>query len=575
MSLLSAALVMAASTRATAQEYTFSTLAGPPELGPGDTDGPGSPASPARFSMPHAGAVDSAGYVYVADSGNHTIRKVTPGGVVTTLAGMAGSSGSADGAGGDARFYYPYGVAVDSAGNVYVADSGNHTIRKVTPGGVVTTLAGMARSAGSADGTGNAARFYCPYGVAVDSAGNVYVGDYNNHTIRKVTSGGVVTTLAGLAGSSGSADGTGSAARFHGPWGVAVDSAGNVYVTDTYNLTIRKVTSSGVVTTLAGLAGSRGSADGTGSAARFNGAYGVAVDSAGTVYVADTGNQTIRKVTPGGVVTTLAGLAGSGGSADGTGSVARFTTPQGVAVDSAGNVYVADSGNHTIRKVTSGGVVTTLAGLAGSQGNTDGLGSVDGPGSLARFYRPRGVAVDSAGNVYVADSYNHTIRKVTPGGVVTTLAGLAGSSGSADGTGSAARFYLPYGVAVDSAGNVYVADTGNSTIRKVTPGGVVTTLAGLAGSSGSADGTGSAARFTGPYGVAADSAGNVYVADVRHTIRKVTPGGVVTTLAGWREAMAAPTARAAPRGSMAQSAWRWTAPATCSWRTPATPRFGR
>ena len=525
--------------------------------------------------------MDSAGNVYVADTYNHTIRKVTPAGVVTTLAGLAGSSGSADGTGANARFYYPYGVAVDSAGNVYVADTCNHTIRKMTPGGVVTTLAGLAGSwaapmarapravllpvwrgggqrgqcvrggyrqphdsegharrggddPGRAGGVlgqrrrhGHHARFYYPYGVAVDSAGNVYVADTSNHTIRKVTPAGVVTTLAGLAGTSGSADGTGTNARFYYPCGVAVDSAGNVYVADTDNHTIRKVTPAGVVTTLAGLAGSYGSADGTGTDARFNHPYGVAVDSAGNVYVADTCNNTIRKVTPAGVVTTLAGLAGSCGSADGTGSTARFYHPCGVAVDSAGNVYVADTCNHTIRKVTPGGVVTTLAGLAGS------AGSADGTGSDARFNYPSGVAVDSAGNVYVADTCNHTIRKVTPGGVVTTLAGLAGSWAAPTARAATRGSTTRRGVAVDSAGNVYVADTYNHTIRKVTPAGVVTTLAGLAGSYGSADGTGTNARFNYPYGVAVDSAGNVYVADSgNHTIRKVTPGGVVTTLAG-------------------------------------------
>jgi len=216
-------------------------------------------------------------------------------------------------------------------------------------------------------------------------------------------------------------------------------------------------------TTLAGMAGSSGSANGTGSAARFNTPYGVAVDSAGNVYVADNGNHTIRKVSAAGVVTTLAGLAGSGGSADGTGSAARFSLPNGVAVDSAGNVYVADFNNHTIRKVTPAGVVTTLAGRAGS------FGSADGTGGAARFIFPTDVAVDSAGNVYVADTGNYAIRKVTAAGVVTTLAGNAGVSGSADGAGSVARFYRPSDVVVDNAGNLYVADSGNNTIRKGVP----------------------------------------------------------------------------------------------------------
>ncbi len=490
----------------------------------GSADGTGSAA---RFSYPSGVAVDSAGNVYVADTYNHTIRKVTSAGVVTTLAGLSGQPGYADGPGSEAQFNFPSGVAVDSAGNVYVADSCNAIIRQVTSAGVVTTLAGLVGNRGIADGTGSEAQFDVPHGVAVDSAGNVYVADSYVSTIRKVTSTGVVTTLAGLASNWGSADGTGNAAWFSFPTGVAVDSAGNVCVADCGNSTIRKVTSAGVVTTLAGLAGQTGSADGTGNAARFNGPGSVAVDSAGNLYVADAYNHTIRKVTSAGVVTTVAGLAGQSGSADGTGSVARFNEPASVAVDSAGNVYVADTQNFTIRKVTSAGVTMTLAGLAGN------WGSADGTGSAAQFDYPRGVAVDSGGNVYVADSRNHTIRKVTSAGVTMTLAGLPGQSGSADGTGSAAQFNWPFGVAVDSAGNVYVADTDNCTIRKVTSAGVVTTLAGLAGQPGSADGTGSAAQFQKPTGVAVDSAGNVYVADTDNcTIRKVTSAGVVTTIGG-------------------------------------------
>ena len=297
------------------------------------------------------------GNVYVADSGNNTIRKVTPAGVVTTLAGLASNNtGSTDGKGSAARFNGPANMAVDTNGNVYLADSGNNTIREVTPEGVVTTLAGLAGHAGSTDGTNSAARFNLPYGVAVDSAGNLYVADALNYTIRKVTPVGtnwVVTTLAGAAGVAGSADGTNRAARFNGPVDTAVDTNGNVYVTDFNNDTIRKVTPAGVVTTLAGLAGSSGSADGTGSAARFYAPIGVAVDKAGNVYVTEYFNYTIREVTPVGtnwVVTTLAGLAGYFAEIDGTGSGARFNNPYAVAVDMAGNVYVGDFSNSTIRK---------------------------------------------------------------------------------------------------------------------------------------------------------------------------------------------------------------------------------
>ena len=528
------------SFRASAQSvytpYTFTTIAGRGG-GAGSADGIGSAA---RFAEPCGVAVDSASNVYVADTGNHTIRKVTSKGVATTLAGLAGSKGSADGTGSMARFCYPEGVAVDKAGNVYVADSLNETIRKVTPEGSVTTLAGLAGSLGSADGKGSEARFNGPQGVAVDLAGNVYVADTINCTIRKITPEGVVTTLAGQVTVSGSKDGKGSAATFGsmfgGPSGVAVDGAGNIYVADKANQTIRKVTPTGVVTTFAGVAGSQGTNDGPVNVALFDDPEGVTVDKSGNVYVADFNNHTIRKVTPKGMVTTLAGLAGSLGCVDGKGRAARFGGipsfgPSGVAVGTDGNIYVADIGNHAIRKVTPDGVVTTLAGSAGGTGSTDGIGTA------ASFRYPGGAAVDREGNVYVADTGNDTIRKMTPQGVVTTLAGLAGQRGSTDGIGSKARFTDPFDVTVDSTGNVYVADQGNDTIRKVTPEGVVTTLAGLAGNPGSTDGTGSAARFGskdgGPSGVAVDGEGNVYVADTdNHTIRKVTPIGVVTTLAG-------------------------------------------
>jgi sugar lactone lactonase YvrE len=283
------------------------------------------------------------------------------------------------------------GIATDNAGNVYVADSSSSTIRKITPAGAVTTLAGTAGVTGSTDATGAAASFFLPGGVATDDAGNVYVADSGNRTIRKITPAGVVTTFAGTAGVMGSTNATGAAASFNFPLDVATDSAGNVYVVDPPNQTIRKITPTGAVTTLAG-SGFQGSTDATGAAARFFFPQGIATDSAGNVYVGDTINETIRKITPAGVVTTLAGMAadvvetpGIAGSTDAIGSAARFNSPTGLAVDSAGNVYVADTGNHTIRKITPAGAVSTVVGVAGQAGFTPGAlpGLLNGPGRVA------------------------------------------------------------------------------------------------------------------------------------------------------------------------------------------------
>jgi sugar lactone lactonase YvrE len=322
-----------------------------------------------------------------------------------------------------------------------------------------TTIAGIADLAGFANGQGTIALFNVPFGIAVDPIGNLYVADSGNGTVRKITASGTVTTFAGTVGVTGSADGTGAAAQFGYLVGAAVDTNGNVYVSDAQFNTIRKITPTGVVTTLAGSAGNRGHADGTGTSAQFNQPNGLGVDAAGNVYVADSGNDTIRKITPAGVVSTLAGSVGVAGHADGTGTSAQFNSPAGLTSDSSGNLYEADQ-NDTIRRITPAGVVSTLAGIPGIPGSNDGTGIG------AQFNNPAGLAIDPAGNVYVTDSANDTIRMVTPGGVVTTLAGRVGVEGGADGTGTTALFNTPIGVTVDGSGNLYVADSFNDTIRK-------------------------------------------------------------------------------------------------------------
>ncbi|WP_052135175.1 NHL repeat-containing protein [Collimonas arenae] len=332
-------------------------------------------------------------------------------------------------------------------------------------------------TAGSSDGTGNNVRFNQLIGIAVDAAGNLFVSDTGNNTIRKVTSAGVATTVAGSAGNVGSTDGNAQNARFNQPGGIAVDVSGNLYVADTQNNTIRKITSAGVVSTLAGSAGQTGQVDGVAGNARFNQPWGVVLDTAGNLYVADTGNDTVRKITPTGIVTTLAGSAGNVGSSDGNGSNAQFNLPLGIAIDSATNLYIADTSNNTIRKLTPAGDVSTLAGSSGNSGSNDGSGT------RASFNQPNGIVVDSSGNIRIADTGNQLIRSVSASGIVSTIAGAAGNAGSADGNGNNAKFNQPKGIAADAANNLYVADTGNNLLRKVTPGGQVTTL--LSGGSGS------------------------------------------------------------------------------------------
>jgi hypothetical protein len=517
--------------------WVVSTIAG--KLGAyGFADGTGTNA---MFSYAVGITVYGGTNLYVADKFNCRIRKITPAGnnwVVSTIAGSS-TSGYVDGIGTNAQFGSPFDVAADSAGNLYVADANNNAVRKLTLMGnnwVVTTMAGGTY--GSMDGTGTNATFSLPQGVAVDGAGNVFVADTGNNDIREITSAGAVTTIAGSKGSAGSANGTGYTARFNLPTGVAVDNTGNVYVADYDNDLIRQITSLGEVNTIAGLATITGGTDGVGSNARFNFPIGVAVDGEGNLYVADRYNDTIRKITPPEVVSTIAGLATKYGKADGTNSAARFSDPGGVAVDAYGNVYVADSGNNAIRKITlasTNWVTTTIVG---------GYGKADGTNSAAKFSFPEGVAVDGEGNLYVADANNATIRKITPVGtnwVVTTIAGVAGVNGSSDGTGTNALFYQPDSIAVDNAGNVYVADALNNNVRKLIPVGtnwVVSTIGGLAGNPfgpyNSSDGAGSAARFYEPSGIAVDNAGNVYVGDYgNNTIRKgvftaYTPANVVT-----------------------------------------------
>jgi sugar lactone lactonase YvrE len=619
--------------------------------GRGHVDGVGSAA---RFVLPYSVAVDAAGTVYVADEGDSTIRKITPQGRVSTLAGSPGIAGAVDGAGTAARFVSPRGLAVDRQGNLWVTDG--YAVRKVSPAGVVSTVAGLPSQTGYGDGTGASARFAYPTGIAVDASGNAYVADWQ--VIRKVTPTGVVTTFVGQTAVPGSVDGPAGAARFQMLLALAMDGAGNLLAVDFQQQLggaglVRKITPAGQVSTLAGHLNAGGSQDGQGSGAALWYPRGIACDAAGNVFVSESAGR-IRKIAPDATVTTVAG-DGLAGAADGPGASARFAQPNGMAADAIGNLYIADQQGSAIRKLSPAGWVSTFAGAAQVYGMADGASAaatfsaaaspaIDGQGNIllvdgtavrrisplgvvstlaggpdagnddgaapaARFVALSGLTMDASGNAYVAGNnncmimvspaadnsvpcYSNTVRKISPNGTTSTLAGRAdGLVVFADGVGAAARFahpdsltaapdgtlFLtdmnairritpqgevatlggkwnaagftdglgtqigfssPGGIARDAEGNLYIADTYNSTIRKLAPDGRASTLAGTADISGYGDGAGAAARFNRPHALALDGAGNLYVGDVypgnatAGVVRKITPQGVVTTIAG-------------------------------------------
>lgn len=528
--------------------------------GPGNTDGP---AAVARLGAVGEMVIDDHGNLLVMDLDNRSTRSITPAGDVSTTANAGGV----------------FGVR-DLLGNQYAVDEGNNTVRKVLPTGEISIYAGTPGVAGFIDGPAAQARFRGPQALAIDKAtGTLFVLDASNQAIRRITSDGQVSTLAGT-GQRGNQDGPGSSASFRFcdviPWdwfvwscpakAMAIDRDGNVFVPDYYNGSIRRIAADGTVSTVALLAQVRS----------------VVVSDAGIIYaatgddgvIATTRSAIIYRISPGGQAQYFAGQALVLGSATpmfpnsagcslslgafdvdasalvtvgpvqpgtptevcriGPGGPVALTLsgmgdqalwPGDVAVGPDGSYFVPDVQRHVVRRIRPDGSVETFAGVDQRQGQDDG------PAAQATFTGPRRIAADRHGNLFVTDSFN-AIRKITATGVVSTLAGTAGIEGTADGPASSATFNRPGGLAVDVDGNVYVADTRNHTVRKISSQGIVSTLAGSAGQPGSEDGVGADARFNSPLDVAVDTSGNVYVADRGHTIRKVSSSGVVSTVVG-------------------------------------------
>lgn len=355
------------------------------------------------------GAISSSYTLYnpkVSDSGAYTVTMINPIGTLTSASATLTVQGAVS-------FVAPVGVVADAAGNVFVSDSDDHTIWKVGPTHVRTLLAGMSGQPGINDGKGALAQFNAPGGLALDPAGNLLVADTGNHTIRRIAPDGTVTTVAGSAGNPGSADGAGILATFNGPSSLAVDASGVVYIADSLNHTIRQMSATGAVTTYAGIAGQPGQNDGAAATAQFSQPNGLALAPNGTLYVADYGNSVIRAISSSGAVSRYAGVYYFHSLLDGNLATAQFYQPMGLALDAAGTLYVADTGNNSLRKITAGGAVTVLAG-------TSTFGNVDGQGTLALFHLPSGITLAPSGNLVVADTGNHYLRSVTPAGLVTT-----------------------------------------------------------------------------------------------------------------------------------------------------------
>jgi uncharacterized protein (TIGR03437 family) len=488
--------------------------------------GDGGLAINAQFRNPTGLGIDSAGNLYVADTDNCVIRKITRDGTISTIVGDTSRGVGGDGGPAlQAELNGPEGIAVDTAGNLYIADTFNHRIRRVAADGTITTFAGNGYPGyGGDNGPAASATLQLPPDVAVDRQGNVYIADLGGDRIRKV-SNGIISTVAGSTSGLTPTDLlSATTVLLSGPTGVAVDGAGNIYFAegsigsgsglDTGDFRVWRVATDGTLFTLAGNGLNSYSGDnGPAAAAQLDGPAGMAADAHGNLYFADTVNNRIRRISPDGQITTVAGAGPAAFAGDGGPATSAFLNqPMGVTVDSSGNLFIADTGNNRVRSVTAQGIIGTVAG----NGNAGYFG--DGSNALsAALHAPRAVAIDNNGTLYIADTLDHRVRTVI-NGVIDIFAGRGQGFGGDGGNAVNALLNLPSSLAVDSGGNVYIADEANGRVRKVSPLGVITTVA-----SGLAD----------PRGVALDSAGNLYVTEAgQNDVRRIGADGSNTVIAG-------------------------------------------
>ncbi len=495
--------------------------------------GDGGPAISASLNFPAGVAVDASGNLFIADQYNNRIRKVSANGIISTVAGNGAARFSGDGAAAtSASLSYPAGIAVDASGNLLIVDSINQRIRKVSSSGIISTVAGNGRFGFSGDGGPAIAAsldldpsFLPLAAVAVDASGNLFIADTFNFRIREVSVGGIISTVAGNGTPGFSGDGgPATSASLGGPTSVATDTSGNLFIADQYNARIRKVSATGIVTTVAGngtVYPSSGDG-GPATSASLSGPQALALDTSGNLFIADSGSGRIRKVSATGTITTVAGdgsytFWGDGGPA----TSASLNDPRGVAVDASGNLFIADTQNNRIRKVSANGIITTVAG-----NGTSGFSGDNGLATSAALSGPVGLAVDASGNLFIADQYNNRIRKVTAAtGMIATVAGNGKSALGDGGPATSASLSFPTGVAVDASGNLFIADTGNQRIREVLATGIITTVAGngTAGFSGDG-GSATSASLNSPAGIAVDAGGHLFIADTNNNrVREVLP----------------------------------------------------